>query len=767
MNEAQAESRRSGMSLPLASTAPSGKHAVPTVPGGVVVRHALLARLEAAPRPSVVSVIAPAGYGKTTLLRQWAERAERVAYVRVDERENDPAVLLSDLLVALDSLEPIDSAPLQRLRMSPTTPGLTAFQRLGEAIWESRVEGVLMLDEIEHISSHASVDALSWLAERMPAALQLVVSGRSAATLPLARLAARDQLLTIGATDLALDLEQVRAVGSSLGLELTEDEASEIIRITEGWPIAIYLSLRSGREAGTAVVPRPQGPAPLIAGFLRSEILDPLEPDAQDWMLRSSVLDTMSGSLCDAALETSGSAARLRAMEASNLLVAGIDDGTSYRYHPLLREFLRDQLDLRQPGEAGAIMRRAAAWCESNGAVDQAAEYAHATGDLDAVAPLVARAVWPLTWAGRVATIDRWVRWFDRDDMRVRYPSIAVLAGFMYAMGGNRHEAELWLRAAERSKQVGAMPDGTPSKEPWVAMLRGMMVFRGVVAMAQDAATARAGMAPDSPFMPGVHMLGVAARCLAGDFEGAALAAEEAAQVAEMRRASPGLLVVLGLRASVALRSGDIRGARGFVDHGLEWIASVGFEEDVSSGLIYATGARTALVAGSSGDARVMIGRVNRLRPGLTAAIPWLSVLVRLETMRACLALADAASARALLLEVDDILHVRPDLGTLVADTDAIRATLSAIDDAGAAHWTLTAAELRVLSFLPTHLTFPEIAQRLSVSPHTVKTQSIAIYGKLGATSRREAIERGVEHGLLDASVLRYPSGTTGSPGIG
>jgi LuxR family transcriptional regulator, maltose regulon positive regulatory protein len=173
------------------------------------------------------------------------------------------------------------------------------------------------------------------------------------------------------------------------------------------------------------------------------------------------------------------------------------------------------------------------------------------------------------------------------------------------------------------------------------------------------------------------------------------------------------------------------------------------------------------VVRGAADEAQEHIGRVNRIRPRLTAAVPWFAVQVRLESMRAGLALGDISSARTLQREVDDILRVRPQLGVLTAEAAKMRDTLDATLEAGGGLWTLSTAELRVLSYLPTHLTFREIAERLYVSQHTVKTQAVAIYGKLAVSSRREAIETAVAHGLLDSSALRFPGGTESSRGIG
>ena len=139
------------------------------------------------------------------------------------------------------------------------------------------------------------------------------------------------------------------------------------------------------------------------------------------------------------------------------------------------------------------------------------------------------------------------------------------------------------------------------------------------------------------------------------------------------------------------------------------------------------------------------------------ANLPILALQMRFETIRACLILGDSAAARTLLLEVRDILRQYPDLGTLAQEATVLEEALESMRTTSAGPWSLTAAELRLLAYLPTHLSFREIADRLYVSPHTIKSQAMAIYGKLGVSSRRGAIEQGVDAGLLDASAIRMP----------
>jgi LuxR family maltose regulon positive regulatory protein len=169
-----------------------------------------------------------------------------------------------------------------------------------------------------------------------------------------------------------------------------------------------------------------------------------------------------------------------------------------------------------------------------------------------------------------------------------------------------------------------------------------------------------------------------------------------------------------------------------------------------TAALVYAVGARLALHRRDRESAREDLTRAIRLRPALTHAIPWFAVQVRLELIRTQIALSDPAGARVLLREIGDILQRRPDLGSLVEQADEARRSVSALPGGTTGPSALTQAELRLLPYLRTYLSFREIAQRLLLSPNTVKTQAISLYRKLGVSSRSEAMARAEVLGLID-----------------
>ena len=374
---------------------------------------------------------------------------------------------------------------------------------------------------------------------------------------------------------------------------------------------------------------------------------------------------------------------------------------------------------------------------------------------------LVLAYTFPMHWAGRTATVARWLGWFDRDGERERRPALAILAGWTNTMDGRTREARRWLAIAERSPDEGPMADGA-TKEAWLALLRGCMAPAGMDTLMSDARLGLAGIADDSPFRQTALTLAGLADIAAGSLDSADAHLAEAAELSEARRAVPGLALALGERAIIALARGDVTGASQHVERGLAAVREAGMEDEVLSMTLHAAAARTALANGSPSEARLAIARVNRMRPRVTAILPIPALQMRFETIRAYLVLRDAAAARTLLAEVRDILRECPDLGTLVDEAAELERRVESMRESAAGPWTLTAAELRLLAYLPTHLSFREIAERLYVSPHTIKSQAMAVYGKLGVASRRGAIEQAVEAGLLDTSVIRMPGAAGG-----
>jgi LuxR family maltose regulon positive regulatory protein len=467
-------------------------------------------------------------------------------------------------------------------------------------------------------------------------------------------------------------------------------------------------------------------------------------------MTRTSVLGRLSPGLCDAVLNARGSARMLARLERSNLFVVPLDaDRAWYRYHNLFRDLLRSELQRREPDLVPKLIGRAATWCEANGLPEDAIGYAQEAGDVDRVARLVVGQAQSTYATGRAVTVQRWLEWLDRRGAVERNSAVGVLGAWVSTLRGEPAEAERWAIEAERGSYEGMLPDGSPSIDAWLALLSAVRCQGGVGRMRADAERAADSIPRASSWRPIALLLVGISRLLSGDAEGAddlfADAAEEGVHIGAWN----GAIVAFAERAVIAIDGDRWVEAEQFARSALSMVRDHRAEDYPTSGLACAVSARVALHQGRGDEARMVLGRAQRLRPQLTYALPHVSVQTRLELVRAYLALGDVSGAGVLLREVDDLVRRQPDLGTLPTQAKELESMIEVNRAARSGASTLTAAELRLLPYLPTHLSFREIGGRLFVSPHTVKSQAISIYRKLGVTSRSGAIEQARRLGFL------------------
>ena len=720
---------------------------------GTVPRVDLLGRLEASSGVPVVAIAAPPGYGKTTLLVQWAARDPRpFVWLSIDGRDNDPVVLLTYIAVALDRSEPIDRAVFRALAPPGAPIAETVVPRLGSAISSRTLPTVIVLDDAQLLQNRECLDHVATLVEHLANGSQLTIASRGESPLPVARLRAEGRVLEIGAADLAMDPQEAASLLRGAEVEVSEAQCAELNRRTEGWPVALYLaalSLRMGHRGngGIALV----GDDRFLVDYLQSVLLSRLPPKAVSFLTRTSVLEHLTGPLCDAVLGGSGSADFLESLERSNLLLIPLDRRRRwYRYHPLFRELLRAKLERGSPpGAARALVLRAAAWCEDNGLPEAAIEYAMDAGDTDRVARLLVNAAFPMYRSGRLATLHCWFEWFDKNTQIEQYPALAVLGAWYHLVVGHLAASDRWADAAQRESLVGTLPDGSTSIEGWLALRRALLCPDGVEQTRRDAELAER-MLPMDSLLRATALLALGMAHLGAGAVGLADAVlADAVEVAEDAGATVAAVDALAERAILAMRREDWPEAELLVERARAVIREARLDDYVTTILLYAAAARVEIHRGDVPPARDHLARAQRLRPQMTHAVPFYAVQTRLELIRAYISLTDVAGARSVLREVDDLLRRQPDLGVLGGEADELRSQLDTMraDVVGAS--SLTAAELRLLPLLATHHSFREIGERLHLSPHTVKTQAIAIYRKLGVSSRSQAIQRSQDLGLL------------------
>jgi LuxR family maltose regulon positive regulatory protein len=735
---------------------------MPVARPGSVSRTALVNRLRASGACSVATLLAPAGYGKTTALAQWAGRDGRpFAWVSLDETD-DPILLLRHVAAALSRVHAIDSSVVSALEARGGSAP-SAGRRLASALFLSERPLVLVLDDVQLLRSQECVDAVSALVEHVPDGSTLVLAGRAVPELPLARLRAAGRLLELGVDEIGLSPREAQLLLRNAGVEGPDVGVSELVDRTEGWAAGLHLAALSLQDRGARPAEQFAGDERFVADYFRSECLSRLRPAEIRFLTRSSVLDRMSGPICDAVLESKGSARKLETLLRSNVFVVPLDRHRGwYRYHHLFRDLLQAELERREPELVPALNRRAASWCESNGAPEEAIAYASAAGDTDTVARLVSDRALPAYHGGQIAMIEDWLDSVLDDDRRLSsYPSVAVLGAWVHALRGRPGAAERCLQAAAKGKAKGAPADECISTGPCLALLRAALCREGPEQMLVDAEGAVEGLPAESMWRPTALLVRGVAHYLLGDDDTADASMAEAVDAAQSIGAMDTQVAALSERSLLADARGDHADAKALGLAARALVDTCGLDDYPTSAIALAASARAELRAGSWERARADLERADRFRPGLTHALPWYSVQTLRELARAHLTLLDVSETRSALSEIDEILRWRPALGVLAEHAAELRAESEAVVEArdGRAS-TLTPAELRLLPLLTTHMSFREIGERLYVSRNTVKTQAISVYRKLGVSSRSEAIRRAADIGLVDTPAVSLESFT-------
>jgi LuxR family maltose regulon positive regulatory protein len=717
-----------------------------------VARVGLVDRMLAAEAP-IVTLVAPPGYGKTTILAQWSARSEqRTAWVSLDERDNDPGVLLSYLTAALDRVQPIDPMVLRALS-SPAVELGEQLHRLVVLVGAMRDGFVLVLDHVEVIQDQRCRDVIAELALNLPAGSQLIIASRSEPPIPVVRLRTQGRIVEIGVAQLAMDRGEATELLAAADVVLSDELLDDLVERTEGWPVGLYL----GAMAAKADAARARsamafhGDDRLMADYLRVEVLARLSPATATFLTRTSVLERLCGPLCDAVTGSPGSQGVLESLERSNLLLVPLDRRREwYRYHHLLRDLLRVELTRSEPDLVPGLHDRAATWLEANGQPAIAIDHAQAAGNADRAARLVASLHQRTSAAGRRATAVRWLEWFDAHGLIEHYPHLAMLAAVNEALVGHPADAERWADAAAlgAGSFEGLLPDGS-TIQPWISLLDAALGRKGVARMRADAEAASEGLAPASPWCGPAFFMIAMSRLLAGDDREAVDATlGRAVEVCLRMGIMPTAAAALAERGAIAIDRRDWAAAATYASEAVAIVRSGNLDGYMYATVVEAVAARTAVHAGDLTQAKDHVVRASRLRPLCSAAAPFSGQFLT-QLAHAFLELADAPGARAVVRQVRDILHDRPDLGVLSTDAAELEEMLVAIRLGSLGASSLTAAELRLVPLLATHLSYADIGQRLFVSRNTVKTHSMSIFRKFGVSSRSEAIERAAEIGLL------------------
>ena len=722
----------------------------PPVREETITRERLLERLRSGSDRSLTLVACPAGFGKTTLLAAWRESEagrKPVAWLTLDEGDNDPVVLWSHAIEALRRASPaVASAVPAHTVVTPVVDAV--LPRLVNEL-DSLGEITLILDDFHRLSSVPARQSITWFVEHAPPGVQLVLASRTEPVLPVAALRAHGELLELRAGDLRFSPEEADAfLNGRLGLGLTPDDVQALVGRTEGWPAGLYLAALSLQHAPDrhAFVRRFGASHHHVIDFLVTEVLQAHDPSAQALMLRTSVLERLSGPLCDAVLEQDGSAAMLDALSRTNLFLAPLDDeGRWYRFHHLFAQLLRVELERREPGVAPVLHRRAYAWHRDHGTTGEAIQHAIAAGAYAEATELI-QGSW-ISYANtcRYDTVLAWLRRLP-DEVLDGDVQLLLVQAWVLSLSAEREEAALAIAAVERlgGLSAGPLPDGFSSGEASLTMLRACFPWGDVGAQLDNGRRAAELEGPGSPWRPlacwavgtGLYFRGEPDEADRWFAESAALAPASAQWLAG--EAS------LAYRSWIAGEQGRLDEQRVLAETAAGFVREHGTEKVIGPAPL-ALGVSLA-ARGRPGEALPLIDRGVAFSRTFGQPIQLANAL--LDQAPVLRALGEHQRAADAIAEARSILGSCPDPGILAGRLAALGRPPQ-IRPVRSGDQELTQRELRVLKLLRGELSERDIGRELYVSHSTVHSHVRAIYRKLAVSSRAAALERGRQLGLL------------------
>ncbi len=632
--------------------------------------------------------------------------------------------------------------------LAPPRPSLEALT--GED--DGTRAGVLVIDGAERLRGESEIAALAELIREPPDGITLAIASRSPLRIGLGRLRARQLVVDIDRVDLTMTSFEAYMVLQSNGLEVGESALEEIVDRTEGWPAAIQLAAHAlRRESATAEAAAARlAQSALLPEYVREEVLSELGAETLADLRRLSISELMCGELGDAVLERGGAGHTLQELHDRGAMIVPQDTpGHWYRLHGLVRDVLRSELDLLEPELVRELHRRASGWFEERDMTDRALDHAAAGHDPERVGRLLWKELGRVM-SGHEPRVERWLGEFS-PAVRASDPALRLEGALKDLMHGAVSPALQTTRTADAL--IEADLDAAPAQRACVHAIEAAACREGVDRMAASAREA-AKLAPQGPLHALAMLLLGVAEHLRGEHDGArtdlADAAAAGSETVPLVRA-----MALGQQALLDLEEGDWEQAGEHSHEASRTLALHGLELDPAGALAPAVAALVAIHRGYADEAKQSINAVSHLLEDLGDHMPWYEVEVLILTARASTRLGEISGARALLAQASRRARRAGPATRLVEWLDE---AWGEVDEASAralaGQGALTIAELRVLRFLPSHLSFREIGERLNVSGNTVKTQTHAIYAKLGVTSRSDAVTRAAGLGLIDPAIL-------------
>jgi LuxR family transcriptional regulator, maltose regulon positive regulatory protein len=689
------------------------------------------------------------------LVAQWAESEGRpVAWLSLETGDNDPARFWMYVVEALHSVLPgIGAASVGMLRAPGVNLVDEALPTLVNELAEVSEQLVLVLDDYHAIEDERIHKAMASLIEHLPVTLRIVMTSRAEPPLRVGTLRARAQLTEIDAVRLRFSLSEAASMLNDLhGLGLSPETVKRLHERTEGWAAGLYLAVLSmrGREDASGFIASFTGSDRRVVDYLAAEVLGEQREAELDFLLDTSVLDTFCAPVCDAVTGARDSRAMLDRIERVNYFLIPLDPRHEwYRYHQLFGELLRHELGRRDPRRAAELHDRAGRWFLDAGMVSEAIGHLTAAGELDLASELIGDNWLTFTNAGQRETVARWMDQLPRGYI-VSDGRLCLAQARTALTVGEREGVLRWVDLAMQAPTNNPSDDAELAEELAVVRAAAWQLL-GDMRQAEQLAGRLAPLDGSSIWDSlAACVLGTSARFFDANDDAQALF-DTALKLGGSRNFIVSMLS-LGRLALIAADRGDWRGCSAKIEAAFAVVRANGLEEywictsaHVARGRLFRHNRRP-------NEARAELERAVGLARRGAGLVEWSYALTTLaELLRE---LGDRRAARELVLEARELLSRCPEPGTLAPRLveQAESALRLVVDLSGARPVVideLTAREQAVLGLFPTGLSTREIGDELGISRDTVKTHTKRIYQKLGVSSRRDAVARGRDLGLL------------------
>jgi len=727
-------------SPPLVTT----KAHAPMQRAGLVRRDELVQRLSDVHDRQITVVQAPAGYGKSSLLTQWAEAdpVRRFGWLTLEETDNDPAHLWRYVLLAMRSMTPGFADRAWGLLHYPQPDLDVVITHILNGLLDVPGRLVLVLDDYHVITNQQCHDSMQHFIDHIPRSMQVALGTRERPPLSLSKLEASGTLLAINTTELKFTLEETKKALDGAGGRFSPAEAELVHKATEGWPVGVYL---------TAIAHDPHSVDGALSGrvgavhsYLTEQMIGGFSGDERSVLATWSILRHLNGSLCDRVADREASATRLEQLSKTNLLLMPLDaNGDWYRFHDLLRDALRREFARRPAEEQRVAHLQAMEWWLEEGDIAQAIHHAMEADDHERAADLICANWLEYMLGGWLEILGGWINRIPNDAM-FAYPPILVASAWIAAFSGDVKATHRFAAAARGASFDGPMPDGSASYASAVAILRAGLGHDGMEDASEHAELAYRVEPPGSPWRQLAAALAGVNRFGLERFEDARIALAEAAQTPTGEDGTA--TYARGQLALLEMYEGNWEEGSRHADLACAQIEASNLANLLSSGAAQVAAAAAASHVGNHSLAAQRLRALAPIQRVLSDAIPFDAFQINLVAAETYLLLGDYRAASIHARTASSRLETFGDAGIFEKRLAEVQTVLSSEGQTVGPREDelepLTDRELKILALLQSDLSVREIGSELFVSRNTAKSHVASVYRKLGVTSRTAAVEQ-------------------------